>query len=161
MGIISAEKGLGSKYISAVSQNVTKLDFVKTFKIAKLFHDGKLDELNALVKKNPQYEYMVGFLKDNARVTYVSSISEGKANPTQFMDNLTTKPRAQIKKQLDYYADIWADAFELAVRASAYKVVRADTINKLTEQREAKLGRKLNREERNEVDMNARSSAAA
>jgi len=137
MGVdMGPSKGL--KYLDAIGTQIFRFGMFKTGRIAKLYAEGKIDEIRELAKNDTNVKDLLELLETGGRMSYLTGFAiKDQINTT--LENVGKGNFASNKKTMDKWIDVWADSFELTSRAAAYSVVKAEAIaNGLTEE-EAKI----------------------
>ena len=137
MGVdMGPSKGL--KYLDAIGTQIFRFGMFKTGRIAKLYAEGKIDEIRKLAKNDTNVKDLLELLETGGRMSYLTGFAiKDQINTT--LENVGKGNFASNKKTMNKWIDVWADSFELTSRAAAYSVVKAEAIaNGLTEE-EAKI----------------------
>ena len=125
-----------AKFIGAVSAKVSQNGLMKAARIAYLFEQNNVGEIKRLLNdKNadPFVRQIAEYLSNGGMISYTESLSlksrfeqlSKDVGQPGVKDKLIT-----TKEQLDKFADIWNNMFELTSRAAAYGVVKQRFINK-------------------------------
>jgi len=114
-----------AQYLGAIAMKVAKGGLGKALKVAQLYNDGKMDELDAYAAKEKSgfVKAMVEYLKEGGMVSYLQGLSAKGTfdNLQQQINSSNTKKAADGVNRL---FDIYTDMFELASRTAAYQIAR-------------------------------------
>jgi hypothetical protein len=119
-----------ARFLGAVTSRVVMdRGLPKALKVAKLYQEGKVDEINKLAASDKMVSDIIDYLKYGGRVSYIKGLAvQGQ------MDELTRSldkgKIAQTKESVDKWVDIWTDMFELTSRAAAFGIARDNALAK-------------------------------
>ena len=124
--VIGAEMGPGA--VGAVASKVAQGGLTRAFKVARLYKNGKFNEIEKLAETDPYVKAMNEYIQIGGKVSYVSGIG-AQTQFDQMQKTLGRKGIATTKAQIDGVVDIWTNAFEFASRTAAYQVVKENLMN--------------------------------
>jgi hypothetical protein len=114
-----------AQYLGAIAMKVAKGGLGKALTVARLYNDGKMDELDAYAAKDKSgfAKAMVEYLKEGGMVSYLQGLSAKGTfdNLQQTINSTNTKKAAD---GINRFFDIYTDMFELASRTAAYQIAR-------------------------------------
>jgi len=114
-------------YIGAVAAQIGKVGMIKTGKISKLYAEGKIDEIEAIAKKDPDVANIYEYLQEGGRVSYVQGLAL-QGQKEELAKSIGNRKYARTSDQINKWVDIWADSFEFTSRAAAYAVAKSNAL---------------------------------
>jgi hypothetical protein len=127
-GIIGAEMGVGK--FGAVVGQVAKNGLGRAFTFSKLYSKKNFAEIERLAKTDDYIKDMYDYVKNGGKVSYVSGLG-AQSQFQKMQENLGRTNVASSKEAIDEFLDAyWAEPFELASRVAAYRVTKAEYMNK-------------------------------
>lgn len=129
-------------YIKEVSRMVADNGLAKAMKVARMYQQGKTDEIEAMIAKtnDPFYRDIYEYLESGGQVTYVQSLA-AESKVESLVGNIQRGRFARAKEAVDGWVDVWADGFEFTNRAAGFAVMR----NMLREREEKKFASSMKR----------------
>ena len=121
----------GAKYF----MNVTRAVFMEgrmkaTWRISTAFHTNKLSDLKRMAESDPFYAAAHEYLEKGGRVAYVQSYQSQKQLDGEL--SVLSKGKSTFDGAMDkarFWADRWADMFELVARVEAYRLAKDYNLN--------------------------------
>ena len=127
-GIMGAEMGVGK--FGAVIGQVAKNGLGRAFTFSRLYSAKKFSEIERLAKTDDYIRDMYDYVRNGGKVSYVSGLG-AQSQFQKMQENLGRTNIASTKEAIDEALDsLWAEPFELASRIAAYRVTKAEYINK-------------------------------
>jgi hypothetical protein len=124
-------------YIGAVAVQIAKVGMVKTGRVAKMYAEGRVSEIEAMAKKDPDVANILEYLEEGGRTTYVQGLSlEGQKE--ELAKSIGNQKYARTSEQINKWVDIWADSFEFTSRAAAYAVAKSNAVARGATEAEAR-----------------------
>jgi hypothetical protein len=118
---VALEKGgiEGAKVLSAAARIVASGGMYKTFKLSKLYTEGKLD--SARGNSDPYIKAALEYFDESGRVSYVDGLNSRRSLDAVAKD-LNSNVMGQSMKNINKFFDAYMDAFELSSRVAVYMV---------------------------------------
>jgi hypothetical protein len=118
---VALEKGgiEGVKVLSAAARIVASGGMYKTFKLSKLYTEGKLD--SARGNSDPYIKAALEYFDESGRVSYVDGLNSRRSLDAVAKD-LNSNVMGQSMKNVNKFFDAYMDAFELSSRVAVYMV---------------------------------------
>ena len=119
------DKATAAQYIGAVASQVVNGGLWKTWNIARLYNEGKMDELKAYVAKDKSgfAQDALEYIKAGGMVSYLQGISTKGTFKALQRDINSSNPKKALDGMNKFF-DAYVDMFELSSRAAAYRVTR-------------------------------------
>ncbi len=114
-------------YIGAVAVQIGKMGMAKTGRIAKMYAEGRVDEIEALAKKDQDIRNIYEYLQEGGRVSYVQGLAL-QGQKEELAKSIGNQKYARTSDQINKWVDIWADSFEFTSRAAAYAVAKSNAL---------------------------------
>jgi len=114
-------------YIGAVAVQIGKMGMAKTGRIAKMYAEGRVDEIEALAKKDQDVRNIYEYLQEGGRVSYVQGLAL-QGQKEELAKSIGNQKYARTSDQINKWVDIWADSFEFTSRAAAYAVAKSNAL---------------------------------
>jgi hypothetical protein len=114
-------------YLGAVAVQISKVGMVKSGRIAKMYAEGKVSEIEALAKKDPDVANILEYLEEGGRTTYIQGLSL-QSQKEELAKSIGKQKYARTSDQINKWVDIWADSFEFTSRAAAYAVAKSNAM---------------------------------
>jgi len=124
-------------YIGAVAAQIAKVGMVKTGRVSKLYAEGKIAEIEAMAKKDPDVANILEYLQEGGRVSYVQGLAL-ESQKEELAKSIGNQKYARTSEQINKWVDIWADSFEFTSRAAAYSVAKANAMARDATEAEAR-----------------------
>jgi len=124
-------------YIGAVAAQIGKVGMIKTGKISKLYAEGKIDEIEAIAKKDPDVANIYEYLQEGGRVSYIQGLAL-QSQKEELAKSIGKQKYARTSDQINKWIDIWADSFEFTSRAAAYAVAKSNALARGATEAEAR-----------------------
>lgn len=114
-----------AQYIGAVAMRVANGGLNKAYKIARLYNDGKMKELDEFAAKDKSgfAKAMVEYLKEGGMVSYLQGLS-AKGTFDNLQQQIDSSSMKKAADGVNKFFDIYTDMFELASRTAAYQITR-------------------------------------
>jgi len=125
---VALEKGgiEGAKVLSAAARIVASGGMYKTFKLSKLYTEGKLD--SARGNSDPYIKAALEYFDESGRVSYVDGLNSRRSLDAVAKD-LNSNVMGQSMKNINKFFDAYMDAFELSSRVAVYMVEKQRLLN--------------------------------
>jgi hypothetical protein len=119
------DKATAAQYIGAVASQVVNGGMWKTWNIARLYNEGKMDELKAYVAKDKSgfAQDALEYIKTGGMVSYLQGISTKGTFKALQRDINSSNPKKALAS-INKFFDAYTDMFELSSRTAAYRVTR-------------------------------------
>jgi hypothetical protein len=119
------DKATAAQYIGAVAAQVVNGGMWKTWNIARLYNEGKMDELKAYVAKDKSgfAQDALEYIKTGGMVSYLQGISTKGTFKSLQRDINSSNPKKALNA-INKFFDAYTDMFELSSRTAAYRVTR-------------------------------------
>lgn len=114
-------------YIGAVAVQIGKMGMVKTGRVAKMYAEGRIDEIEALAKRDQDVRNIYEYLQEGGRVSYVQGLAL-QGQKEELAKSIGNQKYARTSDQINKWVDIWADSFEFTSRAAAYSVAKSNAM---------------------------------
>lgn len=124
-------------YIGAVAVQVGKMGLIKTGRVAKMYAEGRVSEIEAMAKKDPDVANILEYLEEGGRTTYIQGLSL-ESQKEELAKSIGNQKYARTSEQINKWVDIWADSFEFTSRAAAYSVAKSNAIARGATEAEAR-----------------------
>lgn len=124
-------------YIGAVAVQVGKMGLVKTGRVAKMYAEGRVSEIEAMAKKDPDVANILEYLEEGGRTTYIQGLSL-ESQKEELAKSIGNQKYARTSEQINKWVDIWADSFEFTSRAAAYSVAKSNAMARGATEAEAR-----------------------
>ena len=114
-----------AQYLGAIAMKVAKGGLGKALKVARLYNDSKMDELDAYAAKDKSgfAKAMVEYLKEGGMVSYLQGLS-AKGTFDNLQQQIDSSNLKKASDGVNRFFDIYTDMFELASRTAAYQIAR-------------------------------------
>ena len=114
-----------AQYLGSIAMKVAKGGMGKALKIARLYNDGKMEELDAYAAKDKSgfAQAMVEYLKEGGMVSYLQGLS-AKGTFDNLQQQINSNSLKKAADGINRFFDIYTDMFELASRTAAYQIAR-------------------------------------
>lgn len=114
-----------AQYLGSIAMKVAKGGMGKALKIARLYNDGKMEELDAYAAKDKSgfAQAMVEYLKEGGMVSYLQGLS-AKGTFDNLQQQINSSSLKKSADGINRFFDIYTDMFELASRTAAYQIAR-------------------------------------
>ena len=127
-----------AQLLSTLAANVvTNNGLPKAAEVMVLIESGNFSRLQALAENDPMIKDMVDFVKEGGMVTYIQGLSI-KSNFEELNKRVGRSGIITASEDAAKLMDIYINMFELASRASAYKIVKQDALANGKSEEEAK-----------------------
>jgi hypothetical protein len=133
---IGAEMGpvQAAMFIRDISASVAQGGLYKAAKVTMMYQNGKFGELDAYVRKDPLVRSMVDYITQGGKVSYIDGLSLS-SNLKNLLKSTGKNGIMKTKEQVDNFAEVWTEMFELASRSAAYGLVKQRYVKEgMTEQ---------------------------
>lgn len=119
------DKATAAQYIGAVAAQVVNGGMWKTWNIARLYNEGKVDELKAYVAKDKSgfAQDVLEYIKTGGMVSYLQGVSAKGTFKSLQRDINSSNPKKALDGMNKFF-DAYTDMFELSSRTAAYRVTR-------------------------------------
>jgi hypothetical protein len=137
---VALEKGgiEGAKVLSAAARIVASGGMYKTFKLSKLYTEGKLD--SARGNSDPYIKAALEYFDESGRVSYVDGLNSRRSLDAVAKD-LNSNVMGQSMKNINKFFDAYMDAFELSSRVAVYMVEKQRLLDKGSTEAQARFVR--------------------
>jgi hypothetical protein len=134
---VALEKGgiEGAKVLSAAARIVASGGMYKTFKLSKLYTEGKLD--SARGNSDPYIKAALEYFDESGRVSYVDGLNSRRSLDAVAKD-LNSNLVGQSMKNINKFFDAYMDAFELSSRVAVYMVEKQRLLDKGSSEAQAR-----------------------
>jgi hypothetical protein len=134
---VALEKGgiEGAKVLSAAARIVASGGMYKTFKLSKLYTEGKLD--SARGNSDPYIKAALEYFDESGRVSYVDGLNSRRSLDAVAKD-LNSNVMGQSMKNVNKFFDAYMDAFELSSRVAVYMVEKQRLLDKGSSEAQAR-----------------------
>jgi hypothetical protein len=134
---VALEKGgiEGVKVLSAAARIVASGGMYKTFKLSKLYTEGKLD--SARNNSDPYIKAALEYFDESGRVSYVDGLNSRRSLDAVAKD-LNSNVMGQSMKNVNKFFDAYMDAFELSSRVAVYMVEKQRLLDKGSSEAQAR-----------------------
>jgi len=119
------DKATAAQYIGAVASQVVNGGMWKTWNIARLYNEGKMDELKAYIAKDKSgfAQDAMEYIKAGGMVSYLQGVSTKGTFKSLQRDINSSNPKKALDGMNKFF-DAYTDMFELSSRTAAYRVTR-------------------------------------
>jgi len=119
------DKATAAQYIGAVASQVVNGGMWKTWNIARLYNEGKMDELKAYIAKDKSgfAQDAMEYIKAGGMVSYLQGVSTKGTFKSLQRDINSSNPKKALDGMSKFF-DAYTDMFELSSRTAAYRVTR-------------------------------------
>jgi hypothetical protein len=122
---IGAEMGpvQAAMFIRDISASVAQGGLYKAAKVTMMYQNSQFGQLEAYAKKDPLVKDMVDYIKQGGKVSYIDGMSLS-SNLKNILKSTDKNGVAKSLEQVDKFAEVWTEMFELASRSAAYGLVK-------------------------------------
>ena len=129
--MLGADMGpkVAAQYIGAIAAKVVNGGMFKALKVARLYENGRFDDIARMAKKDPYVAAMYDYIQEGGKVSYLQGISS-KSQQAELQRDLSSSNLQKAGAAVNKVLDIWNDMFELASRTAAYEITKSQEMAK-------------------------------
>lgn len=110
-------------FIRDISASVAQGGLYKAAKVTMMYQNGQFGQLEAYAKKDPLVKDMVDYIQQGGKVSYIDGMSLS-SNLKNLVKATDKNGVVKSLEQVDKFAEVWTEMFELASRSAAYGLVK-------------------------------------